>query len=147
MYRSQERLHALSMQGPLKGCVVGAEFVRNIEQWIAAADVVCVPHTRPHFSRTIAEAGAMKKPVVGSRVGGIEEVVDDGASGFLVPPRDEAALAMQVAKLLSEDGLAAELGARGYELAVERYDPARCADAVLRVYSDILPGHCYGGAA
>jgi glycosyltransferase involved in cell wall biosynthesis len=59
---------------------------------------------------------------VGSRTGGIVDVIEDGSSGFLVPPRDPAALATTLRRLLGDEALRQRLGARGRELSCARFD-------------------------
>ncbi|WP_052425206.1 glycosyltransferase family 4 protein [Streptomyces fulvoviolaceus] len=73
------------------------------------------------FGMALVEAMACATPVVGSDVGGIPHVVDDGETGLLVPPGDPDALAAACAKLLSDGGLADRMGAAGRRAAEERY--------------------------
>ena len=72
------------------------------ERLNAAADLVVFPSTLPHFARPVIEAGAMAVPVVASRLGGVEELVEDGMTGILVPPGDPAALGDAIARVLGE---------------------------------------------
>ena len=74
------------------------------------------------FGMTLVEAMACGTPVVGSDVGGIPFVVRDGVDGVLVPPDDPAALADALAGLLTDEALAARLGAAGREAALSRWD-------------------------
>jgi glycosyltransferase involved in cell wall biosynthesis len=69
---------------------------------IPAFDLVAVPsHVEPLGNATL-EAMAAARPVVGSRVGGIPEMVADGVTGLLVPPGDSAALAEAIASLVGD---------------------------------------------
>src|SRR5205823_14664795 len=62
-----------------------------------AADIVCQPSRwEEAFGQTIAEAMACSKPVIGTRGGGIPELIEDGVSGSLVPIRDVSALAAKI---------------------------------------------------
>jgi glycogen synthase len=79
----------------------------------AAASVAVVPSLYEPFGMVALEAMALGTPVVASRVGGLAEVVDDGATGLLVPPDDEAALAAALARVLDRPGLARRLVAAG----------------------------------
>lgn len=73
------------------------------------------------FGMALVEAMACATPVVGSEVGGIPHVVDDGETGLLVPPGDPDALAAACAKLLADGDLADRMGAAGRRTAEERY--------------------------
>ena len=69
----------------------------------------------------IVEAMLAGMPVVSTRIAGIPEMISDGESGFLVSPKDPAALAAAIEKLLADPVLATRLGARGRDLAVEKF--------------------------
>lgn len=79
----------------------------------------------------LLEAMACARPVVSTRLSGIPEIVDDGATGLLVPPRDAAALADALQALLADPARAAAMGRAGRARAEERFDLHRNA-AVLR---------------
>jgi glycosyltransferase involved in cell wall biosynthesis len=63
----------------------------GIAQWMRAADVFCLPSYSEGCPNVVVEALACGRPIVGTKVGGIPELVKDGC-GLLVPPRDVAAL-------------------------------------------------------
>lgn len=71
---------------------------------------------------TVMEAMATALPVVATRVGGLAELVEDGANGLLVAPEDPAALAEALGRLAGDAGLRARMGAEGRRLAVGRFD-------------------------
>ncbi|MFJ3922889.1 glycosyltransferase family 4 protein [Streptomyces sp. NPDC090022] len=73
------------------------------------------------FGMALVEAMACGTPVVGSAVGGIPYVIEDGESGLLVPPGDAEALAAACARLLDDAELADRLGAAGRRRAEEHY--------------------------
>ncbi|MEV8595692.1 glycosyltransferase [Streptomyces sp. NPDC052012] len=86
------------------------------------------------FGMTLVEGMACATPVVGSAVGGIPHVVDDGETGFLVPPGDPAALAAACAKLLTDGDLADRMGAAGRRTAEERYAWPALTDRYLELF-------------
>ena len=77
---------------------------------IDAATVLVLPSRSEGLGRVIVEAFCRGRGVVGSRVGGIPDLVEDGVNGRLVPPGDAAALADALVDVLSDDALAARLG-------------------------------------
>ena len=84
------------------------------ERIAAALDesaVLVLPSFSEGLPRVVMEAFARGRGVVGSRAGGIPDIVEDGVSGLLVPPGDTAALADALVRALSEPGLARQLGA------------------------------------
>jgi glycosyltransferase involved in cell wall biosynthesis len=72
----------------------------------------------------LLEALALSKPVVATDVGGVPEIVEDGKTGLVVPPRDAAALAEGIVRVLSDPVLARRLGEAGRETVLARF-PAR----------------------
>jgi glycosyltransferase involved in cell wall biosynthesis len=137
-YRVQARLYGLANNGGLSGRIICCNFARDMEQWIAAADIVCVPHTLPHFSRTLLEAGAMKKPVIASRLGGLEECIREGETGLLVPAGNVRALAQAVERLLQDELEMNRMGENNYQFAISEADAALSAQSVMEVYHELL---------
>jgi putative Ca2+/H+ antiporter (TMEM165/GDT1 family)/glycosyltransferase involved in cell wall biosynthesis len=80
---------------------------------MAASDVVVLPSLSEARSRVAVQALAAGRPVIASRVGGLPEVVEDGVSGWLVPPADPAALAEAIESALARPAVAQARGAEG----------------------------------
>jgi len=96
-------------------------FQRNLPDWLTAADFAVVPsHVEPLGNATL-EAMAHCLPVIGSRVGGIPEMIDDEATGLLVEPRDPAQLATAIGRLIDDAELRSRLGRRARESCSERF--------------------------
>jgi glycosyltransferase involved in cell wall biosynthesis len=85
---------------------------------------------------TLLEAMASGTPVVASRLGGIPEIVEDGVTGFLVPPGDVEALRDRLAYLLERPRVAAEMGAAARARVVAEFTWERCAERCLGGYGD-----------
>lgn len=88
-------------------------FRADAERVIAAADVVVCSSDFESYGMVNVEAMASGKPVVSTRRGGPSETVLDGETGYLVDPRDPAALAARVITLLRDSSLRARMGAAG----------------------------------
>jgi glycosyltransferase involved in cell wall biosynthesis len=110
----------------------------DVPDMLAAADVVVWPATVSHFARPILEAGAMARPVVAAGFPASREIVLDGETGILFPPRDAAALAEGILRLLRDRDLASRMGEAGYRLARERYDAPRAVAAIMDIYDEVL---------
>ena len=94
---------------------------------MTASDVLLAPSRREALSLTLLEASACRLPIVATRVGGIGEVVEEGASGFLVAPDDPPALAAALAPLLADAALRARCGVR----ARQRFEAGFLEDAMF----------------
>jgi glycosyltransferase involved in cell wall biosynthesis len=101
----------------------------------AAADVVCqMSRWEEGFGWVIAEAMAHGRPVVGTRVGAIPEIVRDGVTGFLVNRGDSVAMAEALLTLIRDPQLRARLGAKGRTMAEAEFDLRKSVAQVLRLY-------------
>jgi len=89
------------------------------------------------FGMALAEAMSFALPVVTTKSGASSELVDDGASGYLIPPGDPAALAEAICSLVTSPARAATMGERGREISA-RYSYERTARQTLELYRSIL---------
>ena len=87
----------------------------------------------------IAQALAMGKPVVTSRVGGVADMITDGENGFMVDPGDEQSFAARLSTLLDSPELCLKMGAEGRKIALQRFTPAAVARQTVDAYQLALP--------
>jgi len=87
--------------------------------------------------QVLMQALAMGLPVVSTTVGSIPDVVQDGKTGFVVPPRDAGALAGRILALLDDAALRAEMGRRGRTLVEREYSLSRMLDRLEEVYAKV----------
>lgn len=87
---------------------------------------------------TVLESMAAGRPVVATAVGGTQELIEDGVTGFLVPPGDPAALAERVICLLKEPSLAASMGERGRQKVEREFTVERMAGQFQALYRELL---------
>ena len=123
--------------GPLRRRVPQARgFVPNdeLQRLYARAAVVACPSRREGFGVACLEAMAHGRPVVASSVGGFKDLVVDGETGLLVPPRDPQALRAALDRLLADRNLRRKLGAAGRERARERFSWDAVTDATIAAY-------------
>ena len=104
----------------------------------AASDIVCLASLwQEAFGFVIAEAMACEKPVVATGVGGIPELVDDGKTGFVVPPRDPAVMAEKFILLAQDRALRLRLGLAGRQRAAALFDVRKNVDQLLELYGEL----------
>ena len=107
---------------------------------LALSDIVIAPSSEPEaFGRVAAEAGAMGVPAVGSAIGAQGEIIVDGETGLIVPPRDPAALAGAMGELLAM-GKAhrSEMGVRAMARIRDRFTTSALQKATLAVYEGLM---------
>jgi glycosyltransferase involved in cell wall biosynthesis len=116
---------------------VGRRGREQLRQFYSAADVfVTTPWYEP-FGITPVEAMACGTPVIGANVGGIRHTVKEGETGWLVPPRDPAALAMRLAALQRDPALARRMGEAGLARARTEFTWSGVAAALRAVYARV----------
>ncbi len=88
--------------------------------------------------QAILQALAMEVPVVATNVGAVAEAVRDGETGFLVPPRDTAAIASRIVELLSDPGLRRMMGEKGRGLVERCFGMERMLERTIGLYDTLL---------
>ena len=100
-----------------------------------AADIVCqVSNWEEVFGWVIAEAMAYQKPIIGTRVGGIPELVEDSVSGYLVDRGDDGAMAEKIRMLVADPYLRKQMGLQGQKMANEKFNLSRSVAQLIECY-------------
>lgn len=111
--------------------------VRDVPAMLQTLDiVVCSSHVEP-FGRCVLEAMACQVPVVGTRVGGIPEVIDEGKTGLLVPMKDPRALADAVQKLAGDPNLRQAMGEAGRKRSAELFGVKKHVQDIRAIYDSL----------
>jgi glycosyltransferase involved in cell wall biosynthesis len=127
--------------GPLRDRVpVARGFVQHdeLQRLYARAAVVACPSRREGFGVACLEAMAHGRPVVATRVGGLLDLVVDGETGIVVPPRDPVALRSALDRLLADPDLRHRLGTAGRERARTQFSWEKVTDATLAAYAEAV---------
>ncbi|HEY4122804.1 MAG TPA: glycosyltransferase family 4 protein [Byssovorax sp.] len=123
-------------------------FVSSTEALLAAADVLALPSVEREtlafegrtidvrgtegLPRSVLEAMISGRCVVASRVAGVEEQIEDGVTGFVVPPGDVDALTAALSRALADPSLRAAIGERAREVAASRFSVDAAAGGLAR---------------
>jgi glycosyltransferase involved in cell wall biosynthesis len=110
----------------------------DVPDVLGALDVFVLSSTSEGLPLVIPEAMATGLPVVATSVGGIPGVIDEGRTGFLVPPGDGDTLRARVAALRADPAAARAMGMRARTVAIERFSAERMHADYLAVYERVL---------
>ena len=115
------------------------EFVAPMSQvalrdYMRRCRLLVLPSLSEGLGRVLIEAMACGRPVIGTRVGGIPDLIQDGANGFLVPPDEVVHLAEKIAYLLDHPNEAAEMGARGRAFVAEAFSTEKYVAGYRQVF-------------
>jgi glycosyltransferase involved in cell wall biosynthesis len=87
---------------------------------------------------SVIEACAAGRPVIGTPVGGMTDIISEGVNGLLVPSGDAAALAAAIAGLIDDPERRIAMGAAGRKMVLERYGADRMVNELKQIYSTLL---------
>jgi glycosyltransferase involved in cell wall biosynthesis len=116
----------------------GKVSLEELVRYYATAEVAVVPSLYEGFGLPAAEAMACGLPVVATTAGALPEVVEDGRSGILVPPRDHYALAGAIKCLLKDEPLRRAMGEEGRRRVERNFTWEEAARKTLAVYREVL---------
>lgn len=111
---------------------------KDVKQLLKAADVFIMPSLYEGLSIAMLEAMSMELPVIASSVGGAPEVIEDGKSGFLIPPRDADALAEKLMILADDKRPPENMGKEARKRVVQEYSLSKQALALENLYKKIV---------
>jgi D-inositol-3-phosphate glycosyltransferase len=110
----------------------------DVAAYFQAADLVVLPHTEVSLSGVGWVALGLGRPIVGTSVGGLPDLVEEGVNGFLVPPGSAAALGDAISRALRDTDQLACMGARAQERFQARYSWGKAARETLDLYKRLM---------
>ncbi len=138
-----DALPALQLECTRRGMrnvkLLGARPHEEAKALMAAAAVVVLPsewHENCPFA--LLEAFALGKPVIGTRLGGIPELIDDGQDGLLVQPNDPTGLRAAITRLTAQPALLEQMGRRARAKVEQRYSRNSHLQAIKTIYAQVL---------
>jgi glycosyltransferase involved in cell wall biosynthesis len=121
-----------------KTTIVVTSWETEIDQVVAGLDIVVLTSNNEGTPVSLIEAMAAYKPVVSTKVGGVEDVITHGENGFLTQVNDVEAFAAHVNKLIADQSLREKMGKTGYETVINRFSKNRLVGDVKKLYLDFL---------
>jgi glycosyltransferase involved in cell wall biosynthesis len=129
----QTRAAVLGLNGAVRWLGLRAD----VPEIMGLSTVVVLPSLNEGMGRVVVEAFAAGRPVVGSRVSGIQDLIKDGESGFLVPPGDPPAIAEAVIRCLRDPDAVLTMGRAGRQ-AAEAFSAPRMVAKIESLYARLL---------
>jgi glycosyltransferase involved in cell wall biosynthesis len=113
-------------------------YVAPVQRAIEVSAFVAVPSMGEGFGMVALEAMERARPVIAAEIGGLGELVEDGVTGFLVPPGEAEPLAAAMVRLARNPALRALMGEAGRRRALDRFLQERCTDRTELLYRELL---------
>ncbi len=133
-----ELLKGLVAELTLDGVVKIVGFKEDAHSWIHASDVFVLPSLAEPFGLVLLEAMALGRPVIATNAGGPKEIVVDGQTGLLVPPRNPELLATAMVRILSDEQERTAMGQNARKRYLEHFTAERMARETIQVYKRAL---------
>jgi len=111
---------------------------QEMPKYFAASDIVVLPSLIEATSIAGLEAMASGKALIGTSVGGIPQIIDDGLTGIIVPPRDPEALSIAILKLLKDDELRIKMGLNARKKVEREFTWDKIAQKTMEVYEEVM---------
>ena len=110
----------------------------DVMAWLGISDVCLLPSLfREGLSLALIEAMAAGLPVIGTRIGGIPEVIADGENGLLVPPGNTEALTHAMMRMVRDQDSRIRMGRRGREIYEEKFSLTGMIRKIEAVYEGL----------
>jgi glycosyltransferase involved in cell wall biosynthesis len=127
----KKNLRDLSIELGVSDEVQFIPFTDAVPEFMSAIDIFVLPSHAETFGVVLVEAMAMGKAIVATNSGGVPEIITDGTTGLLIPPRDGQALADALLRLLKDQQLRSSFSLEARADALKRFDVARCVDQLV----------------
>ena len=135
--QKQNILNRISELGLLNK-VVMLGLRKDIPDILKSIDVFVLPTLQEALGTSFLEAMAMGKPVIGTNVGGVGEVIKDGVNGYLVEPDNPVALADAIIKMFRDKEKAGQMGIEGRKIAKQDFSLEKMREGMFALYSSLL---------
>jgi glycosyltransferase involved in cell wall biosynthesis len=131
-------LRALAKELGIEDGIRFLGYVAPVQRAIEDAAAIVVPSMGEGFGMVALEAMERARPVIAAEIGGLGELVEDGVTGYLVPPGEAEPLADAIVRLASDLPRAARMGSAGRRRALEQFLQERCTDRTELLYEAAL---------
>ena len=111
----------------VKGYVKSKEEMNNLYR---SSSIFVLPTLREAFGLSFLEAMSHKLPCIGTNIEAIPEIIEDGVTGYVVPPNDPTTLAKKIISLLKDRILMEDMGEKGYQKVINRFTWEKVGDKI-----------------
>ena len=122
----------------IKDSVIFAGMRKDVPEILSILDVFVLPSLNEGLPMALLEAQAAQIPVVATRVGAIPDVLENGVTGMLIPPKDPQAIAEAIIMILSDKQLASGIAQKGFERVRDNFSSEKMASKYLSIYRELL---------
>ena len=122
-----------------KGRVHFEDFTNIPEEFMAAADVFCLPSYREGFGMAIIEAASAGVPAIGTDIYGVTDAIEKGVTGLLYPPGNAHMLAQEMLKMIENPTGRKAMGEKARERVIRLFSQEKVTSSFIAFYESLLP--------
>jgi glycosyltransferase involved in cell wall biosynthesis len=136
----KDRLKAQGKRLKVEDHLIFTGFRNDIKEILSVIDILVIPSILEGFPMITLEGMAVAKPIIASRIDGIEEQITDGETGLLVPSQDADALANGINRLINNRDLALRLGMNARHKVEKKFSVIKMITETEKVYQSMCDG-------
>jgi glycosyltransferase involved in cell wall biosynthesis len=122
----------------IKDSVIFAGMRKDVPEILSILNAFVLPSLNEGLPMALLEAQGAQIPVVATRVGAIPDVLQNGVTGILIPPKDPQAIAEAIIMILSDKKLASGIAKKGFERVRDNFSSEKMASKYLSIYRELL---------
>lgn len=134
----EQQLKEMAAQKCLNQYIIFTGFLEDVESVYNILDVNMITSKSEALCLSLIEGMSLGKPMIGTAVGGVPEVVKHRETGLLVPPESPEALAAAISELADHQELRIDLGSRAKKMMMEKFSASAMAAEICRLYEDAV---------
>jgi glycosyltransferase involved in cell wall biosynthesis len=120
--------------------VIFAGMRKDVPEILSVLNVFALPSLNEGLPMALLEAQGAQIPVVATSVGAIPDVLQDGVTGILIPPKDPQAMAEAIIMILSDKKLASGIAQKGFDRVKDHFSSEKMASKYLSIYKELIEG-------
>ena len=125
----------------IKDSVIFAGMRKDVPEILSILNVFVLPSLNEGLPMALLEAQGAQIPVVATSVGAIPDVLENGVTGILIPPKDPQAIAEAIIMILSDKQLASGIAKKGFERVRDNFSSEKMASKYLLIYKELIELH------
>jgi glycosyltransferase involved in cell wall biosynthesis len=137
-WEGEHPIEAVRASGARNVFLAGWQEQDRLASFLSASDVIVLPSAREQFGQALVEGMACGLPAIAARSFGASRIVEDGRTGWLVPPDDPSSLAEAIVEAIEQPDERRRRGERARRAALERYSDRRMAEGVAAAFESAL---------
>ncbi len=111
---------------------------RDKNKYLSECGIMVIPSYFEGFGLTVVEAMNSGLVAIGSNVGGIPDIIEDGKDGLLIPPKDAVSLRNAILRVMKDETFAEKLKVRAHEKVLKKYSVGDCVEKLVNIYNSLI---------